>query len=733
MPIIFDSEKRIFRLDTKESSYIMGIGELDVLTNFYYGTRVPDMDADFLRWREPFCSSFSPKLNGTRDGGFAPDMTPFEYPGTNMGDYRLTAVSVASAKGDTITDLRYVSHEIYPGKRGIEGLPATYVNSDDEATTLELTLRDSATGVEAILCYTVFENLSAMARSVRIVNGGTEAVDVKKVASACLNLPLGEYEMIYTYGKYAKERCVERAKIARQTQSIKSTRGSSGHNYTPFAAYARDGAGEEYGDVYGVCFVYSGNFSIDSEMDYFGATRVTVGINPEGFSWHLEPGETFNSPEAITVYSDAGLGKMSRIYHKLISKNLVRGKWRDAKRPLLINNWEATGMGISADLMEDFAREASKLGFEMLVMDDGWFGARNHDRAGLGDWKVNPDKFPRGLGDLVEKVNGFGMKFGIWYEPEMVNEDSDLYRAHPDWVLHAGNRPYSNARNQLMLDMTRKEVRDNIFDQMYAVLSAYNIEYVKWDMNRNFSEAFSNVLPADRYGELAHRYVLGVYDLMERLVTTFPHLLLESCSGGGGRYDAGILYYSPQVWTSDNTDGIDREFIQFGTSLCYPALSMGSHLSHNWRCHGRDGFATKGNVALWGSFGYELNPLNLTDEEREVTADMIEAYHKYYDLIHYGDLYRLEYPTDNPCRASWMFVSEDKSEAMLTVVLNMKPFVTTHLNRLRGLDPNKMYRIEGTDQVLSGALLMCGGYPTTAKEVFMGDKSSFIVHFIEEK
>ena len=733
MPIIYDSDKRIFKLDTNESSYIMEVFTGGVLTSLYYGAWVPDIDVDRLRLRESGCSSFSPKLSDTNDGSFAPDMSPFEYPGTNMGDYRLTAVSVAGPKGDTITDFRYKDHKIYAGKPKLEGLPATYANSDDEANTLEITLVDRATGVEAILIYTVFEKLSAMARSVKIVNGADAGVDIEKIASACLNLPLGDYEMIYTYGKYAKERNVDRAKITHQTQSIKSSRGSLGHNYTPFAAYARDGATEEHGDVYGVCFVYSGNFSIDSEMDYFGATRVTVGINPEGFRWHLEPGESFQSPEAITVYSDGGVGKMSRIFHKLISKNLVRGKWRDAKRPLLINNWEATGMAINADLMVDFAREASKLGFEMLVMDDGWFGARNHDRAGLGDWKVNPDKFPKGLGDLVEKVNGFGMKFGIWYEPEMVNEDSDLYRAHPDWVLHSPDRPFSNARNQLMLDMTRKEVRDNVFEQMSAVLSAYNIEYVKWDMNRNFSEAFSRTLPADRYGELAHRYVLGVYDLMERLVTTFPHLLLESCSGGGGRYDAGILYYSPQVWTSDNTDAIDREFIQFGTSLCYPALSMGSHLSHNWRCQGKAGFKAKGDVALWGSFGYELNPLNLTDEEREVTAEMIEAYHKYYDVIHYGDLYRLEYPTDDPCRAVWMFVSEDKSEALLTVMQNLKPFVTTHNNRLRGLDPKKFYRVEGTDEVYSGALLMNNGYQTTLGEIWLGDKSSLTVHFVEEK
>ncbi len=733
MPIIYDSEKRIFKLDTNESSYIMEIFAGDVVASLYYGARVPDINVGALKSREPYSSSFSPKLADANIGSFAPDMAPYEYPGTNMGDYRLTAVSVESPRGDTITDLRYKEHRIYSGKAGIEGLPATYTNSEDEATTLELVLEDRATGVQAIMYYTVFEKLSAMARSVKIVNASGSAVNVEKAASACLNLPLGSYEMIYTYGKYAKERNIDRIKIGHQTQSIKSTRGSSGHNYTPFAAYARDGAGEEYGDVYGVAFVYSGNFSIDSEMDYFGATRVTVGINPEGFRWHLEAGESFHTPETVTVYSDGGLGKMSRIFHKLFSKNLIRGYWRDRKRPLLINSWEGTGMAINADLLENFAKHASEMGFEMLVMDDGWFGKRNNDTTSLGDWFVNEEKFERGLGDLIDKVNSYGMKFGIWYEPEMISEKSKLYEAHPDWVLHADNRPFSNARNQLMLDMTRKEVRDNIFEQMSAVLSKYNIEYVKWDMNRNFSEAFSRTLPADRYGELAHRYVLGVYDLMERLLTAFPHLLLESCSGGGGRYDAGILYYSPQVWTSDNTDAIDREYIQFGTSLCYPTSSMGSHVSRNHRCAGKDGLKVKGDVAMWGSFGYELNPVNMDDEEREEVRRQVANYHRYYDMIHYGDLYRLEYPTDNPCRSSWMFVSEDRSEALLTVIINLQGYCTIHNSRLRGLDPEKFYRVEGTEEVYSGALLMNNGYQTSLSEMFLGDKSSVVVHFVEEK
>lgn len=730
MPIKFDSEKKVFKLDTVNSSYIMEVFDGGHIVSLYYGAPIPDTDdLDYLRLRECACSSFSPKVYGVRDGSYAPDMSPVEYPTTGIGDYRLTALSIEAPDGSNVTDMRYVSHKIYSGKPAIDGLPATYANSDDEATTLEITLRDPLTHVETVMYYTVFEKLSAMARSVKIVNAGDAPVSVLKAASACLNLPIGEYEMIYNYGKYAKERNIDRQRIGYQTQSIKSCRGSSGHNYTPFAAFAREGAGEENGDVYGVAFVYSSNFSIDAEMDFFGSTRVTVGINPEGFKWHLDPGEEFHSPEAITVYSDAGLGEMSRIFHRLISKNLIRGEWRDKKRPLLINSWEAAGMGINADVLDAFAKSAAEMGFEMLVMDDGWFGHRVNDYTSLGDWYVNKDKFPNGLSDLIKKVNSYGMKFGIWYEPEMISEESDLYHAHPDWVLHNPGRDRSNARNQLMLDMTRKEVRDNVFEQMADVIANNNIDYIKWDMNRNFSEAYSTALPADRQGELAHRYMLGVYELMERILTAFPHILLESCSGGGGRYNYGILYYSPQVWTSDNTDAVDREYIQFGTSLCYPASSMGSHVSANWRTD----YPMKGAVAMWGSFGYELNPLQLSDENKEEVRRQIADYHKFYDLIHYGDLYRLEYPTDDPQRCAWEFAAPDKSEALLTVVTNLRPLHAVHVIRLRGLDPDKRYRDEEDGRVYSGAALMRAGISTSFKEATVGDKSAFMKHFVEVK
>ncbi len=739
MPIVFDSEKRTFKLDTSNSSYVMEIFDGGHLVPLYSGAPEPDTDLVCLRRRETVCSSFSPKVDGVRDGSYAPDMSPMEFPTTGIGDYRLTAFSVESADGDNTTDLRYVSHKIYPGKPGLEGLPATYVNDEGEATTLELLLTDRFTGVDVVMYYTVFEKLSAMARSVKVINNGTRPVWLTKAGSACLNLPLGDYTLVHMHGKYCKEHYIERRPLGGEITTLASVRGSSGHNQNPFAAFAAKDSGEEYGEVYGVSFLYSGNFEINTYKDFFGATRVTVGINPEHFRWHLDPGEYFTVPETVTVYSDKGLGGMSRTFHRLYSKNLVRGEWRDKKRPLLINSWEATGMNINADKLIRFAEKAKSLGFDMLVMDDGWFGHRNDGCSSLGDWYVNEEKFPGGLAPMVEKINALGMKFGIWYEPEMISKNSDLYRAHPDWTMHSAERPLSEARCQLHVDMTRKEVRDHVFDAMYDVISKNHIDYIKWDMNRNFSEVFSRGLPADRQGELAHRYVLGTYELMERILTAFPHVLLESCSGGGGRYDAGILYYSPQVWTSDNTDGIDRESIQFGTSLCYPASSMGSHVSRHHRLPGTDGFRVKGDIALWGTFGYELDPTTFSEEDDAEVARQTANYHKYYDLIHNGDLYRLEYPDQNPCRCAWEFVSPDASEALLTVVVNLKmPVHAVHVYRLHGLDPEKYYVVEGydgegKDLVLSGAALMRAGLNVSFTEQFKGDKDSYTFHITEKR
>ena len=707
MPISFNEEKRIFKLDSATSSYIFYVFRDEHLVHLYYGARIPDDNVVDLKLRQNGCASFSPMVHGIDDGCHAPDMTPFEYPTTGVGDYRLTAYSTKSAEGNTVCDLFYKDHRIYPGKPPLPGLPATYANDDGEATTLEVDLADPVTGALVTLVYTVFENNGAITRSVRITNTSDREFLIENAASACVNLQLGEYDIINTYGQHGRECNLSRTPLGHMTQSIRSTRGASGHSHNPFVLVPRRTTTEDAGDCYGFVFVYSGNFDISCDADFFNAARVTVGINPETFEWHLAPGETFTVPETIMVFSEDGVGGVSRELHRLIAHNLIRGKWRDERRPILINSWEAVCFDVNEDTLIAFAEKAATLGIEMLVMDDGWFGHhRGWNLTSLGDWFVNPEKLPHGLSYLIDRVKEAGLKFGIWYEPEMVCEDSDMYRAHPEWALQTAGRPQSNARVQYQLDMSRPEVLENVWQQMYDVLSTNDIAYVKWDANRNFSEASSTYLDADHQGELAHRYMLGTYELMERLVSTFPDLLLETCSGGGGRFDAGMLYYSPQIWASDDTCALDRLTIQFGTSMAYPAASIGSHVSFAHRAP----FATKAAVAEWGTFGYELDPRKLTDEDCDEVRREIAEYKRNWETIHKGELYRLIYPQESKERAVWSFVSADRSEALLYLVTITKPIETCFTVKLRGLDPDKYYREEKSGWVFSGALLMKAGY-----------------------
>ena len=726
MPIVFDSEKRIFKLDTATSSYVIEIYEENYLAHLYYGAKIPDTNLSAFKFRTPF-ASFSPNNINVDDWKFSPDVCPLEYQGEGSGDFRISAVAIRNSDGNNVTDMRYKSHKIYSGKPSIEGLPSLYVEDDSDATTLEILTEDSVTGIQTVLFYTVFEKLGAMTRSVRIINGTDKTVDIERVFSCAVDFPTYNYDLMTLYGKWAKERSLERRALARGRQGVSSKRGSSSHYQNPFAAIVDNGANEDYGNAYGFNLVYSSNFAIDVEVDGYGGTRFLMGINPEAFGWKLESGESFSSPEAVMVYSANGIGEMSRTFHKLYAKHLVRGKWKNIKRPLLINNWEATGMDFDGDTIVSFAAKAKELGIEMLVMDDGWFGYRNDDRSSLGDWQVNEEKLGGTLANLIERINALGLKFGIWYEPEMISRDSNLYRAHPDWCLHVPNREKSIARHQYVLDYSRQDVRDYIFNEMYKVLSVNKVDYLKWDFNRNLTEVGSATLPADRQKEVFHRYVLGTYEVMDRLTKAFPDMLIENCSGGGGRFDPGMLYYSPQIWTSDNTDPIERLAIQFGTSMCYPASTMGAHVS---ACR-RTGYDTKGNVALWGSFGYELNPNKYTEEDAELVRAQVAEYHKYYDVIHFGELYRLISPFDNAYRAAWMFVSEDKSEALVTSVVMRQPFDKAFYLKLKGLDPEKFYLDEETGEVYSGALLMNAGLCLTYTSD--EDGKSFKKYFKEVK
>lgn len=704
MPITFDSEKRIFKLDTATSSYIFEIYEENYIVHLYYGAKIPDCNVTQLKYRGSF-PSFSPNNINVSDPMFSPDITPLEYSGEGTGDFRSAAVAVRNADGNNSTDFRYKSHKIYGGKPAIEGLPALYVENDADAQTLELLAEDSVTGVQAVLYYTVFENLGAMTRSVKIINASDRPVEIEKVYSSCVEFHTHDYELLTLYGRWSKERSLERRALAHGRQLVSSKRGSSSHHHNPFAAIVDKGATEDYGSAYGFNLVYSGNFAFEAEVNQFAGTRVLMGINPDGFGWKLEPGSSFSSPEVVMVYSANGIGEMSRIFHRLYRKHLIRGKWKDIKRPLLINNWEATGMEFTGEQLVTFAERAAELGIDMLVMDDGWFGNRDSDRCALGDWTVNEQKLGGTLSEFIEKINALGLKFGIWYEPEMISRDSELYRAHPDWCIHVPGREKSIARYQYVLDYSRQDVRDYIFGEMYKVLSANKIDYLKWDFNRNLTEVGSAQLPPERQKEVFHRFVLGTYEVMDRLTKAFPDMLIENCSGGGGRFDPGMLYYSPQIWTSDNTDPIERLSIQFGTSMCYPASTMGAHVSASRRT----GYETKGNVALWGSFGYELDPNKFTEEDKKIVKQQVGEYHKYYDVIHFGDLYRLISPSENPFRAAWEFVSEDKTEALLTSVVMRKPEDKALFIKLKGLDPDKYYIDEDTHEVYSGALLMNAG------------------------
>lgn len=731
MSIQFDQKTNIFKLDTDVSTYAFMAYEQGYLVHLYYGPKVPDEDLSHLMYRGWY-DSLSPRNPKVQDRRFSLDSIPQELPGNSTGDFRISAIEAQATAGDCVTDLRYMGHRIYPGKPelyAVEGfkLPAAFAG-EDEAETLEIEMLDKVTGLKAYLSYTVFAKNGAMARSMRVENTGGSAVQLRRAYSMCLELPSMDYDMVHMYGRWAKENTVTRHPLMHGIQSIRSKRGMTGPNHNPFMALLRKGADEDQGEAIGVSIVYSGNFSVETEVDTLGCPRVLAGIDPGSFSWHLEPGEIFQTPEVLTVFSTEGLGGMSRSLHRLFMNNLMRSQWTHKKRPLLINSWEAAVFDFDDNLLVDFAREAKKLGVDMLVMDDGWFGTRNDDTQALGDWQVNENKLKGGIKSLIERVNAEGLSFGIWYEPEMVNPNSDLYRAHPDWIIKAQGREESLSRNQCVLDMTRKEVRDNIFDQMAEVIGNNNIQYIKWDCNRNISEAGNAVLPKERQGEFFHRYVLGVYELMDRVTSTWPHILLENCSSGGGRFDPGMLYYSPQIWTSDNTDPIERLTIQMGASLCYPPACMGAHVSAN----PRTGFETKGNVAIMGTHGFELDPLKMTEEEKEWAKKQAADYHKYYDLTHYGDLYRLTDPAVDPFFCDWELVSPDKGEALFTRVVMRKPENYYQMKRLRGLDPEKMYRAEGTEQVYSGALLMAAGLDLSQPWPGPEDGSSVTVHLTAE-
>lgn len=700
MAIIYNPNKRIFTLHTKHSTYQMQVDSLGYLLHLYYGAKNNSSMEYVLTYADRGFSG-NPYATGA-DRTYSLDALPQEFPTLGTGDYRNIALDIKNSRGIESTNLLYKKHEIRKGKYALPGLPAVWAD-EAEAQTLEIVLADENAGMEVHLLYGVLEEVDVITRSAVIRNIGTETVTIEKAAAACLDFVSGNYDVIRFYGKHAFERNVERTVLGHGTIAFGSRRGTSSHQYNPAVILAEQGTTEEAGNCYGMLMVYSGNFFCEAERDQYNQTRLLMGLNDELFSYPLAAGDTFTVPEVILSYSQNGLSALSQQYHNCIRNHVCRSKYVHMSRPVLINSWEAAYFDFTGETIVNLAKEAASLGIDMVVMDDGWFGKRDDDNSSLGDWYVNEKKLGGSLSELIRRVHEQGVKFGIWIEPEMVNEDSDLYRAHPDWAIQIPGRKPIRSRNQLLLDFSRKEVRDQVFEQICAVLDQGEIDYVKWDMNRSMADVYA--------GNLTYDYVLGVYDFMERLTSRYPDMLLEGCSGGGGRFDAGMLYYSPQIWCSDNTDAINRTRIQYGTSFFYPVSAVGAHVSAvpNHQTGRVTSFHTRGVTAMAGTFGYELNPVLLSDEEKQQVREQIASYKKYERLINEGTYWRLSDPIHDEI-AAWMSVSKEQDRALVSVVRLMAEANQAAVYvRLRGLKPKAVYLEEYSGKQYSGAALMHTG------------------------
>ena len=695
MPIIYNEKTREFHLYNQEISYIIKILDNDQPGQLYYGKRLTHRE-DFSHLFEYAMRDMSPYAfegNST----FSLENIKQEYPTFGCGDMRFPAYEIERENGSHVVEFVYKEHKIYNGKPKLEGLPATYVESDDEAQTLELVLEDTSINTRIVLLYTIYEAFPVIARSVRFECDSDEKITLLSAMSACVDLPDKDYEMIDLAGVWARERHVRRHKLDYGIQSIYSMRGCSSYQFNPFLALARENADEFQGQVYGFSLVYSGNFLAQTEVDNYDTARVLMGIHPNGFKWTLGKGESFQTPEMVMVYSEAGLNGMSQTFHKLYRTRLARGTWRDKVRPILINSWEAFYFDFDAPKLLGLADAATDLGMELFVLDDGWFGKRDDSTSSLGDWYPNEEKLKGTLKELAEKINAKGLKYGLWIEPEMTNKDSDLYRAHPDWLLAEQGKRICHSRTQYVLDFSKKEVREYIGDMLENLLAEVPVSYIKWDMNRTFSEVFSNGNDREYQGKVCHKYILGVYELYERLTSRFPHVLFESCASGGARFDPGMLYYAPQGWTSDDTDAIERLKIQYGTSMVYPVSCMGSHVSAspNHQTNRVTPIETRADVAYFGTFGYELDLLKLGEEDKAEIRRQIAFMKEKRDLIQKGTFYRLKSPFEGN-ETAWMIVSEDQKKALVGYYRVMQPVnVGFKRLKLKGLKEDICYKVSG--------------------------------------
>ena len=698
MAIKYNEEIKQFHLFNNEISYIMEVTTEGYLLQVYFGEHIKE-----FKKSSPYPlvgrSSFSPGPYEIAATGFSLDVVMQECPGYDTGDYREGLVEFTYTDGTKATCLKYKSHEIFSGKNKLEGLPATYANTSEEVTTLEITLMDDIRQIEVILSYSIFENIAALTKSSRIKSLSKDKIEINKALSSCLDFDHSNFDLIQMPGTWSREKQLIRTPITNGIQVLDSKRGASGVNQQPFMALVSPKADEFTGEAYGFHFVYSGNFTMKTQVDIFLNTRVLIGINDFNFKWQLSPNEVFQTPEVVLTYSNEGLNKMSHAFHKLYRHHLIRGQHKYEERPVLLNNWETTYFDFDEEKLIQLAESAKDMGIELFMLDDGWFEKRNSDTTSLGDWFVDKNKLPNGLTGLAEKIKSKGLKFGLWFEPEMVSEQSELFQAHPDWHIHVSGYPTSLGRNQLILDFSRPEVCEEIYQQMVKILDIVPIDYIKWDMNRNMTEVGSVGRTPEQQMETSHRYMLGLYELLEKLIARYPHILFENCSGGGGRFDPGMCYYMPQSWSSDNTDAIERLKIQYSTSIIYPPLVMCAHLSEvpNHQTGRVTDFNTRAAVAMSANLGIMLNPDRVKHEELAKAKDYVKWYKENRQLIQFGDFYRLQNPFDGN-HGSWIFVDEKKENAFLVFVqiLNKANNPLTRV-KLVGLDQDVIYDIDGEE------------------------------------
>lgn len=695
--MILKGKENVYHLQTNNTSYIFRILPSGHLESMYYGRRVEETaDYDYLTYKIK-CSYANSTPHSQKDKKLSLDHIPLEYSSYGKGDYRLPALVVKHENGDFTSDFIFSdAKEVL--KPNLKSMPSAY-GADQ---TLCVSLKDSAMKTTLELYYSVFENADVITRSARLINNGSETLTIDSMLSMQIDLPMGEYTMLTFDGAWLKERSKNEHKLTSGVCSVGSITGTSSNRHNPFFVVKEDDATEDLGNCYGFNLVYSGNHIARTEVSTHGLLRVQNGINPFEFAWQLKPGESFDAPESVLTFSHEGMNGMSRHMHKFVKDHIVRGEWQYKERPILVNNWEATFFYFDEKKVLSIAKAAKDLGAEMFVLDDGWFGKRNSDNCSLGDWYVNTKKLPGGIKGLSEKVNKMGLKFGLWVEPEMVSPDSDLYRAHPDWALTSDFYDPSQGRNQLVLDLTRREVREYLIDTLTDVFNYGNIEYIKWDMNRQFSDVFSH-RKGRRSGEVFHRYVLGLYEILQTLTERFPHILFESCSSGGNRFDLGMFCYMPQCWTSDNTDALDRIYIQSGTSYGYPQSVMTMHVAaeNSFACLRPSSIEHRFNVSAFGVLGYELDVTKLSKFERVAIKKQIEFYKQYRNLLQFGEFYRIgDFFKDDV--AKWQIVSPDKSQSALGYFVDrVKPNGGIDVIKFKGLEPTFKYRLTSRTQLIN--------------------------------